>query len=299
MVGVATSAGGMRLQAATSAEDMRSQTGTSIRASIDNLVDSGAAPYSASAAFFLATTLVMVSVSVIRATTLLGIARSTLTAITLPWDATIRIRIPVRRINKGRFGIGDPIKSMSEPNTERAVVDCATNVEQIGPISRPSHLLLVWTLGNRVGARNTHSAAVGALSLGGIWEVPDGALRQQADFRSFVPRTDLTRWPLLPTTTVRGSPDGVHRLDRVTFKSPDAPRSGTSRPLPGAKWPGVGVVCARGIVKDRSARQQELCARFRAIPSPPDRTSVGEGGKPRASRRPGPGPSHRLGRARW
>jgi hypothetical protein len=110
----------MRSQAATSAEDMRSQMGTSIRASIGNLVDSGAAPYSASAAFFLATTLVMVSVSVIRATTLLGIARSTLTAITLPWDATICIRIPVRRINKGRFGIGDPIKSMSEPNTAPA-----------------------------------------------------------------------------------------------------------------------------------------------------------------------------------
>jgi hypothetical protein len=122
---------------------MRSQAGTSIRASIGNLVDSGAAPYSASAAFFLATTLVTVSVSVIRATTLLGIARSTLTAITLPWDATIRIRIriPARRISKGRVGIGDPIKSISEPNTERAVVDCATNVEQIGAISRPSHLL--------------------------------------------------------------------------------------------------------------------------------------------------------------
>ena len=96
---VATSAEGMRSEAGTSAQGIRSQVGTSIRASIGNLVDSGAAPYSASAAFFLATTLVMVSVSVIRATTLLGIARSTLTAITLPWAATIRIL--ARRINGG------------------------------------------------------------------------------------------------------------------------------------------------------------------------------------------------------
>ncbi len=62
-----------------------------------------AAPYSASATFFLATISVTVSVTVTQATTLLGIARSTLTATTLPWAATIRIRIriPVRRINGG------------------------------------------------------------------------------------------------------------------------------------------------------------------------------------------------------
>jgi hypothetical protein len=93
--------GGMRSEAGTSAQGIRSQVGTSIRASIGNSVDSGAAPYSASAAFFLATTSVTVSVTVTRATTLLGIARSTLTATTLPWAATIRIRILVRRINGG------------------------------------------------------------------------------------------------------------------------------------------------------------------------------------------------------
>ena len=99
----ATSAEGMRSQAGTSAEGVPSQAGTSIRASIGNLVDSGAAPYSASATFFLATTSVTVSVTVTQVTILLGIARSTLTATTLPWAATIRIRIRilVRRINGG------------------------------------------------------------------------------------------------------------------------------------------------------------------------------------------------------
>ena len=93
---------------ATSPEDTRLQAGTSamgvpspIRASIDNSVDSGAAPDSVSVAFFSATTLVMVSVTVTRATTLLGIARSTLTATTLPWAATMRIRILARCIDGG------------------------------------------------------------------------------------------------------------------------------------------------------------------------------------------------------
>ena len=43
---------------------------------------------------------------------------------------------------KGQVCIGDPVKSMPKPGTEGAVVDCATNLEQqIGAISRPSHLL--------------------------------------------------------------------------------------------------------------------------------------------------------------
>src|ERR1700733_2146367 len=46
------------------------------------------------------------------------------------------------RSSKGRGGIGDPVKSIPEPGTERAVVDCATNLEpQIGSVSRPPHLL--------------------------------------------------------------------------------------------------------------------------------------------------------------
>src|SRR3954470_17065536 len=43
---------------------------------------------------------------------------------------------------KGQVGIGGPVKSMPKPNTERAVVDRAPNLEQqIGTSSRPSHLL--------------------------------------------------------------------------------------------------------------------------------------------------------------
>ena len=34
------------------------------------------------------------------------------------------------RFGKGRVCIGDPVKSMPEPGTERAVVDCATDLEQ-------------------------------------------------------------------------------------------------------------------------------------------------------------------------
>src|SRR5208337_2197713 len=46
------------------------------------------------------------------------------------------------RFGNGQVCIGDPVKSMPKPGTERAVVDCATNLEQqIGAISRPSHLL--------------------------------------------------------------------------------------------------------------------------------------------------------------
>jgi hypothetical protein len=127
IVGAATSAEGMRSQPAISSEGVPSQAGTLTRASIGNLVDSGAAPYSASAAFFLATTSVTVSVSVTQATTLLGIARSTLTAITLPWAATIRIHLQARRISEGLVGIGDPIKSMFEPIPPTSPADRATN----------------------------------------------------------------------------------------------------------------------------------------------------------------------------
>jgi hypothetical protein len=50
------------------------------------------------------------------------------------------------RFGKGQVGIGDPVKSMAKPGTERSVVDRAPNLEQqIGAFSRPSHLLLVWT----------------------------------------------------------------------------------------------------------------------------------------------------------
>jgi hypothetical protein len=46
------------------------------------------------------------------------------------------------RFSKGRVHIGDPVKSMSKPGTECAIVDCATDLEQqIGAPSRPSHLL--------------------------------------------------------------------------------------------------------------------------------------------------------------
>jgi hypothetical protein len=79
---VATSAEGMRSQAGTSALGAPSWVGISIPALIGNSVDSGAAPYSASAAYSLATTSDSVSVSDTQATTLPGIARSTLTATT-------------------------------------------------------------------------------------------------------------------------------------------------------------------------------------------------------------------------
>ena len=77
-----------------------SPVGTSIPALIDNSADSGAAPYSVSVGFFLAMTSVMVSVTVTRATTLVGIVHSTLTATILRWVATthIPIRIQARRI---------------------------------------------------------------------------------------------------------------------------------------------------------------------------------------------------------
>jgi hypothetical protein len=46
------------------------------------------------------------------------------------------------RFGKGQVGIGGPVKSMPNPGTERAVVDCATDLEQqISAPSRPSHLL--------------------------------------------------------------------------------------------------------------------------------------------------------------
>src|ERR1700753_3789353 len=46
------------------------------------------------------------------------------------------------RFGKGRVFIGDPVKSMPQPSAERAVVDCATDLEQqIGASVRPSHLL--------------------------------------------------------------------------------------------------------------------------------------------------------------
>ena len=46
------------------------------------------------------------------------------------------------RFGKGQVGIGDPVKSMPQPGTERAVVDRATNLQQqISTPSRPSHLL--------------------------------------------------------------------------------------------------------------------------------------------------------------
>jgi hypothetical protein len=82
-----TSPEGTSSQPVASAIGMRLQVGTSIGDS----VDSGAAPYSGLAAFFLVMTSVMVSATVTRVTTLLGIARSTPTAITPPWVATFRI----------------------------------------------------------------------------------------------------------------------------------------------------------------------------------------------------------------
>jgi DDE domain len=46
------------------------------------------------------------------------------------------------RFGKGQVGISDPVKSTPESGAECAVVDRATNLEQqIGSISRPSHLL--------------------------------------------------------------------------------------------------------------------------------------------------------------
>jgi hypothetical protein len=95
----ATSVEGMASRARASAPGVPSRVGTSIRASIGNLVDSAAAPYSVSAAHSSASTSVTVSVTVIQATTLRGIARSTLTATILPWAATIRIL--AQRINVG------------------------------------------------------------------------------------------------------------------------------------------------------------------------------------------------------
>src|SRR4051794_38199531 len=46
------------------------------------------------------------------------------------------------RLSKGRIRVGDSVKSMPNPGAERAIIDCATNLEQqIGAFSRPSHLL--------------------------------------------------------------------------------------------------------------------------------------------------------------
>ena len=90
---------GTSAEACASGVGVPSRVGTSIRASIGNSVDSGAAPYSASAALFLVSTLVTVSVMVTRDTTLPGIARSILTVMTLLWAATIRIL--ARRANGG------------------------------------------------------------------------------------------------------------------------------------------------------------------------------------------------------
>ena len=45
-------------------------------------------------------------------------------------------------LGKGWVCSGNPVKSMPNPGTERAVIDSATDLEQqIGAPSRPSHLL--------------------------------------------------------------------------------------------------------------------------------------------------------------
>ena len=46
------------------------------------------------------------------------------------------------RLGKGWPCIGKPFKSLADPGAERAIVDCATNLQQqIGAASRPPHLL--------------------------------------------------------------------------------------------------------------------------------------------------------------
>jgi hypothetical protein len=98
----------VRSQVGASALDVVLQVDTSIHASTGNSADSGAAPYSVSAAFFLVMTSGMVSVTVTPATTLPRIARSTRTATTLPWAAIMRIRMRIlgRCINGGL--VADP-----------------------------------------------------------------------------------------------------------------------------------------------------------------------------------------------
>ena len=60
---------------------------------------------------------------------------------------TVGIGTVQRSAGSSRFGNGqicacDPVKSVPKPGTDRAVVDCATDLEQqIGAPSRPSHLL--------------------------------------------------------------------------------------------------------------------------------------------------------------
>ena len=51
-------------------------------------------------------------------------------------DGTVQRSGGSCRFGKGRVRIGDPVKSMPKPGTERAVIDCATNLEQqIGAFS--------------------------------------------------------------------------------------------------------------------------------------------------------------------
>ena len=45
-------------------------------------------------------------------------------------------------LGKDQVCLGDPVEPMPKPGTERAVVDCALDLEQqFGAIARPSHLL--------------------------------------------------------------------------------------------------------------------------------------------------------------
>jgi hypothetical protein len=45
------------------------------------------------------------------------------------------------RLGKGRVCLGDPVESVPKPGTERAVVDCAPNLQQqVDAPSRPSQL---------------------------------------------------------------------------------------------------------------------------------------------------------------
>jgi hypothetical protein len=56
---------------------------------------------------------------------------------------------------------GQPVKSTPEPGSERAVVDRATDLEQqIGAISRPSHLLLVWTSSGGIDCATVRSLLI-------------------------------------------------------------------------------------------------------------------------------------------
>jgi hypothetical protein len=117
----------VRSQVGASALGVVLQVDASIRASTGNSADSGAAPYSVSAAFFLVMTSGMVSVTVTRATILPRIARSTRTATTLPWAATIRMRILGRCINGGF--VADPPR---KPRWTNAGVGLRVGVYSVG-----------------------------------------------------------------------------------------------------------------------------------------------------------------------